>query len=789
MGETNRVAYEFTLDTSALAERLRGVKAEFLNMENTAKSTARSISDAMRQSVAAGSGGGGFRMAGLSSGPTGGTASSGLGYVAAAARQRAFRENMMASLADSERADNERFSIRMSGLRETMRREMGTGAVSSDFSPRGWSQRMGGSNQTLFKGYDLSDLTAMAGKKVGAAAEGMPFLQNLGITQALGKFGGALPGIGIAAGVGSLVSQAYGAASEKNASFGDLRRSFRAMGASNAEGEAKRIRGFAESMADVTHYTHEEVEAASALASRLSGLTGPALDEVAKVAIGLAARLGMDLPEATKLAERSMNGHTETLERYGVKITEGASAATKWQEVMAYSARGLDLEKEKLNSVSGVMSRLRKEWSDMLAESGQPLTWVVNWVVKKTAGAAVETIDAAREANADFGTLIRAFFGSEDAKKEMADRASWKQQSDNAKRTKVAEDAEAARKKAAEEEAKAEQDKKVTAFAETAAALRDQTSSWDLEAQGLTSQFDDKRMKLEDEYRKKLRDAGNDKQRSDVENWKRSGSAKIDFEEAKYWEKFDEELSPLRLRAQGADEWTIRRKEIENQAAQMRREFGPAQAYKADEWEKVHLAEGLRQKKEAERGDYASIDLTALKVSGANPFALREAQALQEYEANVAKGMDALLANNLRWSRRTEIQFDRDEVNQGIRRQAELMQTERLFGKAASREKGLEFEAEDLRKKGIDDETIQSLMEEKRLAMAEQPTFSGLTEMWDKIQLSAAQGGSDPNARANESTAKNTERSAATLEKVLAAIEKGFDKKNEARFAAGTTVG
>lgn len=106
------------------------------------------------------------------------------------------------------------------------------------------------------------------------------------------------------------------------------------------------------------------------------GVSKDKIQEATDAAIGLSAKLGMDLNSAMNLIGRASTGNTQMLSRYGVQIDKTKSAAEQFQQVLNFGKNGMGLAEAQAASLSGSIAAVKVGFGEvtegiggMLAES------------------------------------------------------------------------------------------------------------------------------------------------------------------------------------------------------------------------------------------------------------------------------------------------------------------------------------------------------------------------------------------------------------------------------------
>lgn len=128
----------------------------------------------------------------------------------------------------------------------------------------------------------------------------------------------------------------------------------------------------ADKMARVTKYDDEAVK--SAMASALArGLSTEKMEEAIPAAVGLAARMGMDLSTAMNMVTRAGMGNTMMLQRYFPQLKNATTQTEKWAMIMKLGAAGMGISRNEINTLSGAFGQMRKAIGEVFESLGTGL--------------------------------------------------------------------------------------------------------------------------------------------------------------------------------------------------------------------------------------------------------------------------------------------------------------------------------------------------------------------------------------------------------------------------------
>lgn len=110
-----------------------------------------------------------------------------------------------------------------------------------------------------------------------------------------------------------------------------------------------------------------KVAMASALAR---GLSAEKMQKAVPAAIGLAARLGMDLNTAMNMVTRAGMGNIMMLQRYFPQLKNATTATEKWAMVLKLGAAGIPMARGEIDTISGAFLQMRKAVGGVVTSFG-----------------------------------------------------------------------------------------------------------------------------------------------------------------------------------------------------------------------------------------------------------------------------------------------------------------------------------------------------------------------------------------------------------------------------------
>lgn len=145
-----------------------------------------------------------------------------------------------------------------------------------------------------------------------------------------------------------------------------------------------RMGEFASEMQKITVYGDEGTLAAMAQGMRL-GIDPAEIENVTKAAMGLAAKIGTDLPTAMMLLARASKGQTQMLSRYGIALDETKSKEEQYQDILKAGVDSFPLVTAAADTATGKMTQFAnalgdtkevfgEQWQKALTDVVTPLT-------------------------------------------------------------------------------------------------------------------------------------------------------------------------------------------------------------------------------------------------------------------------------------------------------------------------------------------------------------------------------------------------------------------------------
>jgi len=126
-----------------------------------------------------------------------------------------------------------------------------------------------------------------------------------------------------------------------------------------------RMKEFAAEIQRTTTIGDEAVLQLMAMGASMGKLSGEALQDATKAAIGLSRAFKLDMVAAMRLVARASVGDTATLKRYGITLKEGLTAQQKFNEVLRIGQENFKLAEAETDTYAGRMKQLHNIIGDL----------------------------------------------------------------------------------------------------------------------------------------------------------------------------------------------------------------------------------------------------------------------------------------------------------------------------------------------------------------------------------------------------------------------------------------
>jgi hypothetical protein len=160
-----------------------------------------------------------------------------------------------------------------------------------------------------------------------------------------------------------------------------------------------------------TTYSDDEIQSMERLLTQVGGVMPSAMQGALKAATDLAAGLGIDLQSATNLVAKAAAGHTETLGRYGITVSQAALETKGFDAVLEAVNRQFGGQSQAaLDTYAGKIQQLENSWNNAQESIGKFI--VQNPLAVAAMRALQEAAEHADKSAADAGTSWASFIGA-----------------------------------------------------------------------------------------------------------------------------------------------------------------------------------------------------------------------------------------------------------------------------------------------------------------------------------------------------------------------------------------
>jgi len=135
----------------------------------------------------------------------------------------------------------------------------------------------------------------------------------------------------------------------------------------------KKYKEFAAGIQDTTRFGDEAILAQIAYARNL-GVTEDKLKETTTAAVGLAAKLGIDLKTSMMLMGRAALGQTQMLTRYGITLDETLTPQEKFNTLLKIGAKNFKLAEAAAMTTGGRFSQFKNKIGDVAEGFGRGIS-------------------------------------------------------------------------------------------------------------------------------------------------------------------------------------------------------------------------------------------------------------------------------------------------------------------------------------------------------------------------------------------------------------------------------
>lgn len=200
-------------------------------------------------------------------------------------------------------------------------------------------------------------------------------------TTAITRWGGGIASsLGLALGgfqFGSFLKGAVARAGEAESSQLRLAAAMKTTGQLTNDAFDSAVR-FAHEMSIGTRYTREQVEEVMALGASLGNLSGTALHDATRAAIGWGQTMGVDAADAMRSMIAAANGSRDVFKRYGIELGQFSTVQDKLNFLIRESAGGFEMHRALMSGTSGAIAQAAKSYDELKTNIGEAFIETVN---------------------------------------------------------------------------------------------------------------------------------------------------------------------------------------------------------------------------------------------------------------------------------------------------------------------------------------------------------------------------------------------------------------------------
>lgn len=123
-----------------------------------------------------------------------------------------------------------------------------------------------------------------------------------------------------------------------------------------------------------TTYSDEAVKSAQTLLLQLTNLDRRGIEAATRGAVGLSSVLKIDLQSAAMLVAKAMEGNTEALSRYGIKVQSNLPLEEKRNQLLQQLSVFYERAKAETNTFAGAQAQLKNAFDDLKEVVGETIT-------------------------------------------------------------------------------------------------------------------------------------------------------------------------------------------------------------------------------------------------------------------------------------------------------------------------------------------------------------------------------------------------------------------------------
>jgi len=224
--------------------------------------------------------------------------------------------------------------------------------------------------------------------------------------EGVNKFGNSLMSIqGAIAGAGlykmiSFAADAVREFGEGQRAVMDLTMTLEGMGKS-APGLVEKFQSVAQALHDASVFDDDDIVQGMATLAGFAAIANEQMPAAAQAAVDLAAKLGIDVPQAAKMVGQASGGMTGALSKYGIRISDVATKSGDFGQVLEEMNKRIAGSAEAFaNTGIGSLQKLERYWGDLKEKLGGRIVVAIGIV--SGAAALTEAANRARGLQAQF---------------------------------------------------------------------------------------------------------------------------------------------------------------------------------------------------------------------------------------------------------------------------------------------------------------------------------------------------------------------------------------------------
>lgn len=141
-----------------------------------------------------------------------------------------------------------------------------------------------------------------------------------------------------------------------------------------SEKSSKSLQEYAADLQKITIYSDEQIMATESLLLSLTTLDEKGIKEATKAAVNLAATLGVDLPEATDMVTKAINGNVIAFKKKGITIQSADTDAQRLTNTLKALSSQEGAAEAATNTYAGAIAKQKNQHSELSESLGKLIT-------------------------------------------------------------------------------------------------------------------------------------------------------------------------------------------------------------------------------------------------------------------------------------------------------------------------------------------------------------------------------------------------------------------------------